>query len=99
MTEKELIESGFRRIDVKADEFVSPVDWYHYEYIFGCDYEAFELHAYCSDEDLYPRTGEENDWYAVLWEIDERTHITNISDLKELIDLIYKIIDILYKNK
>lgn len=99
MTEKELIDLGFRRIDVEAEEDIYSVDWYYYEYIFGCDYEAFELHAYYSDEDLYPRTGEENDWYAILWEIDGRTHITNISDVKVIIDSIYKIIDILYKNK
>ena len=33
MTEKELIELGFRRINVKAEDSISPVDWYYYEYI------------------------------------------------------------------
>ncbi len=98
MTLKELIDLGFTRVDKKADEFVSPVDWYYYEYIFGGDYGALDLIAY-HDEDVFPRTGEENDWYVYLAEIDDNIHITNISDVKVLIDSIYKIIDILYKNK
>ena len=97
MTEKELIELGFKKIDVKADEWVSPVDWYYYEYSFLSDYDVLNLSAY--DEDLSPRTGEDIDWYVHMAEIDDSIDITNISDVKVLIDSIYKIIDILYKNK
>ena len=96
MTEKELIDLGFRRIDVEADESISDVDWYFYEYVFGGDYGTFDLIAY-NFKDSFPRTGEENDWYAHLVEIDDRIHITNISDVKVLIDSIHKIIDIIYK--
>ena len=100
MTEKELIDLGFSRIDVKAEESfqLSDYDWYYYEYIFGGDYDVFTLHAYHYEHAL-PRTGEENDWYVYLIEIDDNIHITNISDVKVLIDSIYKIIDILYKKK
>lgn len=99
MTERELIDLGFKKIDVEAEEGVYPFDWYHYEYSFSTDYDVLELSAYYSNEDLFPRTGEENDWYVDLIAIDGRSQITNISDVKVLMDLIYKIIDILYKNK
>ena len=98
MTEKELIDLDFTRIDVKADEFVSPVDWYYYEYIFGGDYGALDLTSFTAN-DSFPRTGDEKDWYVLMDEIDDSIHITNISDVKVLIDSIYKVIDILYKNK
>ena len=99
MTEKEIIDLGFTRVDEKADEFVSPVDWYYYEYSFSRDYEALRPSAYYSDEDVYPRTGEEDDWYVELIEIDGRSQINNISDVKVLMDLISKVINILNKNK
>lgn len=98
MTEKELIELGFRRIDVKADEWVSPVDWYYYEYSFSSDYDVLELSAYYS-EDLFPRNVEENDWYVELMGIDGDSNITNISDVKVLMDSISKVINILNKHK
>jgi len=99
MTERELIELGFTRVDVEAEEGIYPFDWYHYEYSFSTDYDVLELSAYCSDEDLYSRTGEENDWYVELMAIDGRSQITDISDVKVLMDLISKVINILNKNK
>jgi len=96
MTEKELIELGFRRIDVKAEESASPVDWYYYECVFGGDSHTFDLTSFASN-DTFPRTGKENDWYVHLVEVDDRVHITNISDVKILIHSIHKIIDILYR--
>ncbi len=98
MTEKELIELGFRRIDVEAEEGISPVDWYFYEYSFSPDYDVLELSAYYS-EDLFPRNVEENDWYVELMGIDGGSNITNISDVKVLIDSISKVINILNKHK
>ena len=100
MTERELIELGFRRVDVKAEESfqLTDYDWYYYEYIFGGDYVALDLASF-TDEDSFPRTGEENDWHIRMDEIDDSIHITDISDVKVLIDSIYKIIGILYKNK
>lgn len=100
MTEKELIDLDFTRIDVKAEESfqLTDYDWYYYEYIFGGDYYTFDLTSFTAN-DTFPRTGEENDWYVHMVEIDDSIHITNISDVKVLIDSVYKIIDILYKNK
>jgi len=98
MTEKELIDLGFRRIDVKAEESTSPVDWYYYEFIFGGDSHSFDLTSFPSN-DTFPRTGKENDWYVHLVEVDDMVHVTNISDVKVLIHSIHKIIDILYKCK
>ena len=95
MTEKELIDLDFRRIKVKAEEGVSPVDWYYYEYIFGGDYQTLDLIS-CAANDTFPRTGKENDWYVHLPEIDDSIHITEISDVKLLIDLIDKIKDIFH---
>ena len=95
MTEKELIELGFRRINVKAENSISPVDWYYYEYIFGGDYCTFDLASGAANH-TFPRTGKENDWYVHLPEIDDSIHITEISDVKLLIDLIDKIKDILH---
>ena len=43
MTEKELIDLGFKKIDVEAEEGVYPFDWYHYEYSFSTDYDVLEL--------------------------------------------------------
>jgi len=99
MTEKELIDLGFRRIDVEAEEGISPVDWYYYEYSFSPDYDVLKLSAYYSNEDLFPRTGKEDDWYAELIEVDGRSQIIDILDVRALIDSIYKIIDILHKHK
>jgi len=98
MTERELIELGFKKIDVKAGEWGSPVDWYYYEYSFLSDYDVLNLSAYY-DEDLFPLTGEEDDWYAELMEVDGRSQITNISDVKASIDSISKVINILNKYK
>lgn len=99
MTEKELIDLDFTRIDVKAEESfqLTDYDWYYYEYIFGGDYYTFDLTS-CGN-DTFTRTGEENDWHVHLAEIDDSIHITNISDVKVLIDSIYKTIDILHKYK
>ena len=94
----ELIDLGFRRIDVEAEEGIFDVDWYYYEYVFAGDYITFDLSSF-ADEDSFPRTGKENDWYVHLVEVDDEVHITNISDVKVLIDSIYKIIDIIYKYK
>ena len=100
MTEKELIDLDFRRIYVKAEESfqLTDYDWYYYEYIFGGDYFTFDLTSFASNE-TFPRTGKENDWRVHLAEIDDSVHITNISDVKVLIDSIYKTIDILHKYK
>lgn len=97
MTEKELIELGFRRIYVKAEESfqLTDYDWYYYEYIFGGDYYTFDLTSFAANE-TFPRTGKENDWRVHLPEIDDSIHITEISDVKLLIDLIDKIKDILH---
>jgi len=95
MTEKELIELGFRRIDVKAEDSISPVDWYYYEYIFGGDYGTFDLTSFTAN-DTFPRTGKENDWHVHLAEIDDSIHITEISDVKLLIDSFNMITDMLY---
>ena len=94
MTEKELIELGFRRIYVKAEDSISPVDWYYYEYIFGGDYQTLDLASGATNH-TFPRTGKENDWYVHLPEVDDSIHITNISDVKLLIDSIDKITGIL----
>tara|TARA_R110002020_G_scaffold445559_1_gene657494 strand:+ start:209 stop:505 length:297 start_codon:yes stop_codon:yes gene_type:complete len=98
MTEKELIELGFRRIDVKAENSISPVDWYYYEYIFGGDYQTLDLASGAANH-TFPRTGKENDWYVHLVEIDDSIHITEIADVKLLIDSINKITDILHLYK
>lgn len=99
MTEKELIDLGFKKIDVEAEEGFYPFDWYYYEYSFSPDYDVLELSAYYSNEDLFTRNVEENDWYVELMAIDGRSQITNISDVKVLMDLISKVINILNKNK
>lgn len=82
MTEKDLIELGFERNDISAEESGYPTDWYYYTYEFtkglcliSCDNEEAE------------KRGPEN-WYVEFFETETPIRFTGVDQVFELISII-----------
>lgn len=78
MTEQDIIDLGFERVDVTAGESGYPEDWYYYIYDFtdnlcliSCDNNEAQLEG----------------WYIELFE-ETKIRFTDIYDVQELIKII-----------
>ena len=79
MKEQDLIDLGFKRTDVTAEESGYETDWYYYTYDFGDG--SFSLISDSKTE------SDKDDWNVEVFE-DETIRFTNSEDIKALIDLI-----------
>jgi hypothetical protein len=79
MTEEELIEEGFERIDVPIEESGDEEDYYYYRYSLG---SGFSLHS--SENTDSPN----NKWRVVFEEFSD--NITDIEDVQTLLALFKK---------
>ena len=79
MKEQSLIDLGFKKIDVTAEESGENA-FYYYTYDFN---KYFSLITNCSDTII------KNRWYAEIFDLDIR--FSNPDDLKQFIDLINKV--------
>jgi hypothetical protein len=79
MTEEELIEEGFERIDVPVEESGDKEDYYYYRFSFskGCD-------LYSSENNNSPK----NKWKVTFEEFAD--NIVDIEDIQTLIALFKK---------
>lgn len=79
--EQELIDLGFKKVSVTAEESGCELDWYYYSYDFKN--VGFSLISNSKTE------SDEDSWIVETFE-DENIIFTNQSDLKLLINLINK---------
>ena len=82
MKENELVELGFERTDVTAEESGYDRDWYYYTYDFG----KGALSLISCDNTEAEREGK---WYVEVFE-DESIRFTSAIEVKQLIRLIEK---------
>jgi hypothetical protein len=83
MTEKDLEQAGFERLDVTAKESGNPKDWYYYTYDLT---NSFRLLSCDSDE----AEKEDGMWYVEIFDADHEIRFTNIDNLLDLISIINK---------
>ena len=81
MTEKDLIDLGFERVDVTAEESGFPRDWYYYTYDFVRGLGLISI-----DNEGAERIG----WYVEVFEVSSDIRFHNAKHLKKLINLINK---------
>ena len=80
MTEQDLIELGFERNDITAEESGHQNDWYYYTYDFGKNLSLIS----CDNEEAQIKG-----WYIEVFEVDTIRFYT-AEDVKKLIDIINK---------
>jgi hypothetical protein len=73
MEEKDLVDLGFERKDITAEESGNPEDWYYYTYDFGNG--CISLITPSNDE------VKDGEWSAEIFE-DETIRFTDAQDLK-----------------
>lgn len=81
MKEQELINLGFKRTDVTAEESGFETDWYYYTYDFGNGSVGLITQANTEMQD--------GKWHVEIFE-DETIRFNNSEDIKALVDLINK---------
>ena len=80
MKEQDIIDLGFERHDVTAEQSGSENDWHYYTYDF-----TKGLSLISSDNDLAKRKGH---WHIEIFETDEQIIFTDVSKVRKLMDLI-----------
>ena len=79
MTEQNLIDLGFKRVDVTKEQSGAPFDWHYYTYDFV---KGFSLISQASDEVT------DGKWFVEILETDGEIRFTNAKELLHLIRII-----------
>jgi hypothetical protein len=82
MKEQDLLDLGFKRNDVTAEESGAPNDFYYYDIDLGSNGSVSLISP--SDDEV-----ENGNWYVEVFE-DPKVMFTDKNDLKVLIDIINK---------
>jgi hypothetical protein len=82
MKEQDLLDLGFKRNDVTAEESGAPNDFYYYDIDLGSNGSISLISP--SDDEV-----ENGNWYVEVFE-DPKVMFTDKNDLKVLIDIINK---------
>ena len=80
MTDKDLINLGFERNDVTAEQSGNENDWYYYTYDF-----TRGIALITCDSDEAERIGE---WYVEFFEAEQQIRFTDASKLQDLMEII-----------
>lgn len=80
MTEQDLIDLGFDRVDETAEKTGYPRDWYYYTYDFTRGLSLIS----CDNEEA-----EKSGWHIELFQ-ESKIRFTNTHDVQELIKIINK---------
>lgn len=83
MTEQDLIELGFERNDITAEESGYKRDWYYYIYVFA------NVLSLISNDDM---DAENKGWYVEFFDTEDKIQFTDTYDVQELIKIINRAI-------